>query len=70
MDSPNNVHAIQNKQEKFFSEPSVKFKSSALSGRLNTRTHHHMNHAFLQQVLARYISVLTSVGGFGLFTQT
>ena len=53
VDSPNNVHAIQNKQEKFFSEPSVKFKSSALSGRLNTRTHHHMNHAFLQQVLAR-----------------
>ena len=34
-----NAHSTQNKQEKFSSEPSVRFKSSALSGHLNSKTH-------------------------------
>ena len=33
-----NVHSTQNKQEKFSSEPFVRFKSSALLGHLNSRT--------------------------------
>jgi len=37
-----NVHSTQNKQEKFSSEPSVRFKSSALLGHLNSRTHNEV----------------------------
>ena len=34
-----NAHSTQNKQEKFSLEPSVRFKSTALSGHLNSKTH-------------------------------
>ena len=34
-----NAHSTQNKQEKFASEPSVRFKTSALSGHLKSNTH-------------------------------
>ena len=34
-----NAHSTQNKQEKFCFEPSVRFKSTALSGHLNSKTH-------------------------------
>lgn len=37
-----NVHSTQNKQEKRFSEPSVRFQSSALLGHLNSRTHNEV----------------------------
>ena len=37
-----NVHSTQNKQEKFSAEPSVRFKSSALLGHLNSRTHNEV----------------------------
>ena len=34
-----NAHSTQNKQEKFASEPSVRFKTSAMSGHLKSKTH-------------------------------
>ena len=34
-----NAHSTQNKQEKFSLEPSVRFKSTALSGHHNSKTH-------------------------------
>ena len=34
-----NAHSTQNKQEKFASEPFVRFKTSAMSGHLKSKTH-------------------------------